>query len=126
MANARRGQRTLKAGLAGRLVPPMSEIAPDVDGWARGHGFEPSNEEIGGATPLLRLGFLDVLPCAVRDRPPGGIDTRASIFAFARSPRIDDLDHLESTADRDIGIGAICAVSYWQPSYRPASRRAKR
>jgi hypothetical protein len=38
----------------------MTEIEPDIDGWARSHGFQPSKEEIAGATPLLRLGFLDV------------------------------------------------------------------
>jgi hypothetical protein len=36
------------------------EIAPAVDGWARAHGFSPSDQQIGGATPFLRLGMLDV------------------------------------------------------------------
>jgi hypothetical protein len=36
------------------------EIAPDVDGWARAHGFSPSDQQIGGATPFLRLGMMDV------------------------------------------------------------------
>jgi hypothetical protein len=36
------------------------EIAPDVDGWARAHGFTPSGQQVGGATPFLRLGMMDV------------------------------------------------------------------
>jgi hypothetical protein len=32
---------------------------PAIEGWAHGHGFEPTGERIEGATPLLRLGDLD-------------------------------------------------------------------
>jgi hypothetical protein len=40
------------------------EIAPDIDVWARAHGFEPSDQEIAGTTPLLRLGVSDVTATA--------------------------------------------------------------
>ena len=40
------------------------EIAPDIDAWARAHGFEPSDQEIAGTTPLLRLGVSDVTATA--------------------------------------------------------------
>ena len=55
----------------------MSEIAPDVDGWARAHGFQPCDEEIGGATPLLRLGFLDVTDDVYR----GAVGDHAALLA---------------------------------------------
>jgi hypothetical protein len=34
------------------------EIAPGIDLWARANGFAPSDDQLGGATPLLRLGEL--------------------------------------------------------------------
>ena len=40
------------------------EVAPDIDGWARARGFEPTDQEIGGSTPLLRLGVSDVTATA--------------------------------------------------------------
>jgi hypothetical protein len=36
------------------------EIAPDLDSWARAHGFDPTDQQIGGATPFLSLGLMDV------------------------------------------------------------------
>lgn len=36
------------------------EIAPDIDGWAQAHDFTPTDQQIGGATPFLRLGMMAV------------------------------------------------------------------
>jgi hypothetical protein len=47
------------------------ELQPDVDAWARAHGFAPSDEQISGATPLLRLGELDTTDDAYRGEVGG-------------------------------------------------------
>jgi hypothetical protein len=39
---------------------PMDEIASDIDGWARAHGFTPIEWTPSGETPLLREGVLDI------------------------------------------------------------------
>ena len=40
------------------------ELEPDVEGWARAHGFVPSTDEISGTTPLMRLGELGTTDAA--------------------------------------------------------------
>jgi hypothetical protein len=55
----------------------MTEIPPDIDGWAHDHGFRRTDEEIGGATPLLRLGFLDTTDDSYR----GHVGDRQALLA---------------------------------------------
>jgi hypothetical protein len=38
----------------------MSDIAPDIDAWARAHDFAPVDWSPSGETPLLREGMLDI------------------------------------------------------------------
>jgi hypothetical protein len=53
------------------------EIAGDIDAWARSHGFEPSDEQIGGATPLLRQGVMD----STADAYAGDVGGRRALLA---------------------------------------------
>jgi hypothetical protein len=53
------------------------ELLPDVDAWAGAHGFARSDEQISGATPLLRLGELDTTDDAYR----GEIDGHFALLA---------------------------------------------
>jgi hypothetical protein len=53
------------------------DLRPDIDAWARSNGFEPSDDQIGGTTPLLRLGMLDTTDAAYR----GEIDGNEAILA---------------------------------------------
>ncbi len=53
------------------------DLRPDIDGWARAHGFDPSDDQIGGTTPLLRLGMLDTTDATYR----GTIDGQDAILA---------------------------------------------
>ncbi|MGZ4431213.1 MAG: hypothetical protein ACXVYV_06145 [Gaiellales bacterium] len=34
------------------------QVLPDIDGWATAHGFQPTDRELNGETPLLRLGLV--------------------------------------------------------------------
>jgi hypothetical protein len=47
------------------------ELEPDVEGWARAHGFAPSDDQISGTTPLLRLGELGTTDAAYRGQIDG-------------------------------------------------------
>jgi hypothetical protein len=58
-------------------VAETDELARDIDAWATAHGFERTDEEIAGATPLLRLGNLGVTDDAYR----GTVDGREAILA---------------------------------------------
>jgi hypothetical protein len=49
----------------------MDEPPPDIDAWARAHGFTPSDDQIGGATQLLDLGMLDTTDAAYRGMVAG-------------------------------------------------------
>jgi hypothetical protein len=42
------------------------EIHTDIDAWARAHGFDPSDAQLAGATPLLRLGEVGTTDDAYR------------------------------------------------------------
>lgn len=53
------------------------DLRPDVDGWARAHGFEPSGDQVGGTTPLLRLGMVDTTDDTYR----GEVDGHETILA---------------------------------------------
>jgi hypothetical protein len=64
------------------------EIAPDIDAWARAHGFEPSDEQIGGSTPLLRMGVSDVTATAYSG-PVGEHSALLSEFSIG-SPGLSD------------------------------------
>ena len=64
------------------------EVAPDIDVWARAHGFEPSDEQIGGSTPLLRLGVSDVTATAYLG-PVGDHQALLSEFSIG-SPGVSD------------------------------------
>jgi hypothetical protein len=64
------------------------EVAPDIDAWARAHGFEPSDEQIGGSTPLLRLGVTDVTATAYLG-PVGDHQALLSEFSIG-SPGFSD------------------------------------
>jgi hypothetical protein len=64
------------------------EIAPDIDAWARAHGFEPSEQQIGGSTPLLRLGVSDVTATAYLG-PVGEHEALLSEFSIG-SPGFSD------------------------------------
>jgi hypothetical protein len=56
----------------------MSDEPPaDIDAWANAHGFTPSNDQIGGATRLLDLGFLDTTDAAYR----GAVDGHEAVLA---------------------------------------------
>jgi hypothetical protein len=46
----------------------MTEPRTAMETWAGAHGFAPSDEEIGGATPLLRSGLLDTTDQVYRGR----------------------------------------------------------
>ncbi len=53
------------------------EPLPDIDAWARAHGFTPSSDQIGGATQLLQLGMLDTTDSAYR----GAVDGNEAVLA---------------------------------------------
>jgi hypothetical protein len=44
---------------------------PDVGRWARAHAFAPSDDQLSGTTPLLRLGELDTTDDAYRGEVDG-------------------------------------------------------
>jgi hypothetical protein len=69
-------------------VNEADEIAPDIDAWARAHGFEPSEQQIGGSTPLLRLGVSDVTATAYAG-PVGEHRALLSEFSIG-SPGLSD------------------------------------
>jgi hypothetical protein len=64
------------------------EVAPDIDMWARAHEFVPSDEQIGGSTPLLRLGVSDVTATAYLG-PVGDHQALLSEFSIG-SPGVSD------------------------------------
>jgi hypothetical protein len=71
LRGAMRARRSRSAGSLGSRVrwyalPMGGGVRPDVDAWARDHGFRASREEVAGATPLLRLGELDTTDDAYR------------------------------------------------------------
>lgn len=55
----------------------MDEPRTELEKWAGDHGFAASDEEIGGATPLLRSGLLDTTDQIYRGR----IDDRDALVA---------------------------------------------
>jgi hypothetical protein len=64
------------------------EIAPDIDAWAQAHGFESSEQQIGGSTPLLRMGVSDVTATAYLG-PVGDHQALLSEFSIG-SPGFSD------------------------------------
>ena len=46
----------------------MDEPRTALDTWANAHGYTPSDEQIGGATPLLRSGLIDTTDQVYRGR----------------------------------------------------------
>jgi hypothetical protein len=55
----------------------MDEIAPDIDGWATGHGFTEAEWAPRGRTPLLREGVFDVAGSCYS----GTVDARDVVLA---------------------------------------------
>lgn len=55
----------------------MEEPRTELEAWASAHGFTPSDEEIGGATPLLRSGLIDTTDRVYRGR----LDDREALIA---------------------------------------------
>jgi hypothetical protein len=52
-------------------APVTEELLPEVDPWARAHGFAPSADQIGDPTPLLRLGEFGTTDDAYRGEIAG-------------------------------------------------------
>jgi hypothetical protein len=71
--------------------------SPDLDAWARAHGFEPSDRRLAGETPLLRLGLVDVTMRAYDGRVRGhdalltefSIGSPSVLEAFGTSDVVD-------------------------------------
>ncbi|HEX5556901.1 MAG TPA: hypothetical protein VFX13_04695 [Gaiellales bacterium] len=55
----------------------MDEPLPDIDAWAKAHGFTPSDDQVGGTTQLLDLGILDTTDAAYR----GAVDGHEAVLA---------------------------------------------
>jgi hypothetical protein len=55
----------------------MTEPRTEMEIWAEAHGYTPTDEEIGGATPLLRSGLLDTTDQVYRGR----IEDRDALLA---------------------------------------------
>jgi hypothetical protein len=52
-------------------APVTEELLPEVDAWARAHGFAPFADQIGDPTPLLRLGEFGTTDDAYRGEIAG-------------------------------------------------------
>ena len=59
------------------VVPPVTDFGTDIESWAAANDFAASDEEIGGATPLLRSGLLGTTASSYRGR----IDDREALLA---------------------------------------------